>query len=182
MARTVTAHLFSSINGVVEDPHLFQFDAFGEAEGELMDRSLDGVEDVVMGRRLFDEWSEYWPPMEDEDPFAAFINAARKHVLSTTREGELGWNGRVIEGDAIEHIAGLREQPGGNIVVAGGVEATRRLFLAGAIDLLTLTVHPAAAGEGRRLFDDSSPTTRLRLEDHQITPVGNAVLTYSLRD
>src|SRR5690348_14431040 len=33
MARKTTAHLFHSVNGVVESPNLFQFDAFGPEEG-----------------------------------------------------------------------------------------------------------------------------------------------------
>ncbi len=45
---------------------------------------------------------------------------------------------------------------------------------------MTDSLHPAVTGEGRRLFDDSIPVTRLDLVDHTVTPAGNAVLTYSL--
>jgi RNA polymerase sigma-70 factor (ECF subfamily) len=50
------------------------------------------------------------------------------------------------------------------------------------VDALTLTVHPVAIPQGRRLFDESVPVTRLRLIDSAITSAGNAVLTYALRD
>ncbi len=181
MPRTVTAHLFSSLNGVSEAPHLFQFDAFGEEEGVLMGRSLAGVTDVVMGRKLWEEWSQYWPANQ-EDGFGDFINPVRKHVLSSTLSGDLDWNSRVVDGDPADHVRALAEsdEPGG-IVVAGGVETVRSLFLAGVIDALTLTVHPAVTGDGRRLFDESVPVTRLELVDHTVTSSGNAVLTYSLR-
>ncbi|MGB0113506.1 MAG: dihydrofolate reductase family protein, partial [Ilumatobacteraceae bacterium] len=76
----------------------------------------------------------------------------------------------------------LAEADGGPIAVVGGIETVRTLFLAGVIDTLTLTMHPAVTGEGRRVFDDSVPLTRLRLVDSQITSAGNAMLTYSLRD
>ncbi len=36
MARTVIAHLFSSVNGVSESPNEWQFDAFGPEEGEML--------------------------------------------------------------------------------------------------------------------------------------------------
>lgn len=65
--------------------------------------------------------------------------------------------------------------------LAGGIGTVRGLFLAGVVDTLTLTVHPAV-GTGRRLFDDSVPVTRLHLVDSTTTSSGNAVLTYSLRD
>jgi RNA polymerase sigma-70 factor (ECF subfamily) len=75
MSRTVTAHLFSSVNGVAEGPDQFQLDAFGLAEGELMGKAIAGVEDVVIGRKLWAEWSQYWPGAED--PFGEFINTVR---------------------------------------------------------------------------------------------------------
>jgi len=46
----------------------------------------------------------------------------------------------------------------------------------------SLTIHPVATNEGRRLFDESVALTPLRLVDSTITSVGNAVLTYTLRD
>lgn len=182
MTRSITAHMFSSVNGVSEAPDQFQFDAFGQTEGELMGKALFGVTDVVIGRKLWQEWSEYWPPMKGEDPFAQFINPVRKHVISSTLTGELGWNSVLAEGDPTTYVRQLRDQDGGGIVVAGGVETVRKLFLAGLIDTLTLTIHPAVTGEGRRLFDEGTPLSRLRLVDGTTTPAGNAVLTYALRD
>lgn len=179
MARTVTAHLFSSVNGVVESPDQFQFDAFGEAEGEMMGKTLAGVEDVVIGRKLWSEWSEYWPGADD--PFGQFINPVRKHVVSGTLEGELGWNSTLVEGDPVAYVRRLKEASGGGITVAGGIETVRSLFTAGVVDALILTVHPAATDTGRRLFDESVPLTRLRLVEGQTTPAGNAILTYALR-
>ena len=91
------------------------------------------------------------------------------------------WNSTLVDGDPVAYVRNLRESEGGGVTVAGGIETVRGLFLAGVIDALTLTVHPAIAGEGRRLFDDSAPLTRLRLVDSTVTPVGNAVVTYALR-
>jgi len=179
MTRTITAHLFSSVNGVVESPNLFQFDAFGPEEGELMARVIGPVTDVVIGATLWREWSEYWP--DADDPFAQWINPVRKHVISSSLTGDLPWNSTLITGDPIDYVHHLREQPGGDISVAGGITTIRSLFTAGLIDALTLTVHPAVTNDGRRLFDDSVPLTRLRLVDSQITSVGNAILTYALR-
>lgn len=181
MPRTVTAHLFSSVNGVSESPHLFQFDAFGEAEGELMARSISGATDVIMGRILWQEWSQYWPSNTD-DGFGEFINPVRKHVVASTLSGDLGWNSQPVDDDPIAYVRALATSDDeGSIIVAGGIETVRSLFLAGVIDTLTLTIHPAVTGEGKRLFDDTVPVTRLNLVDHTITPAGNAVLTYCLR-
>jgi RNA polymerase sigma-70 factor (ECF subfamily) len=180
MTRRTTAHLFYSANGVAEAPNLWQFDAFGPEEGQLMGRAIGGVTDVVIGRKLWQEWSQYWPSAGAGDPFAQFINPVRKHVVSGTLEGDLGWNSTVVTGDAAAYVTKLQEQGSGDIAVVGGIETTRSLFLAGVVDALTLTMHPVVTAEGRRLFDESVPTTRLRLIDSTVTSMGNVVLTYSL--
>ncbi len=179
MARKTTAHLFSSVNGVVESPNLFQFDAFGPEEGQLMGQAIGGVTDVVIGRKLWQEWSEFWP--NAKDPFGAFINPVRKHVVTSTLSGDLGWNSTVADGDPVAYVRKLQQQGEGDISVVGGIETMRSLFLAGLVDSLMLTVHPAATDQGRRLFDESVPLTRLTLLDGVTTSAGNAVLTYGLR-
>ena len=129
MPRKVTAHLFSSVNGVVESPNLWQFDAFGPEEGQLMD--------AVIGRKLWQEWSEFWPGADD--PFGQFINPVRKHVVTSTLSGELPWNSTAVSGDPVRYVRDLREQDGGDISVAGGIETVRSLFLAGVINQLMLS-------------------------------------------
>lgn len=179
MSRTVMAHLFHSVDGVVESPNLWQFDAFGPDEGAMMSEGIAGVTDVVIGRTLWEEWSQYWPG--HDDPFGAFINPVRKHVVSSTLSGDLPWNSVLVQGDPVEYVRALAASGSGDISVVGGIETTRTLFLAGVVDRLNLTVHPVVAGAGRRLFDASLPVTRLRLLEGRTTSVGNVVLTYALR-
>jgi len=140
------------------------------------------VTDVVIGRKLWQEWSGYWPAAGADDPFAQWINPVRKHVISSTLSGDLPWNSTVIEGDPTAYVSALREQEGGGISVAGGVDTIRSLFVAGLVDALTLTMHPVVTNDGRRLFDETVPLTRLRLVDSTITSAGNAILTYALRE
>lgn len=182
MPRTTTAHFFCSVNGVVEAPDLWQFDAFGPEEGEMMGRAISGVTDVVIGRKLWQEWSQYWQTPGVDDPFGQFINPVRKHVVSRTLSGDLGWNSTVVDADPVVYVRKLQQAGDGDISVVGGIETTRSLFIAGVIDALTLTIHPAVTPQGRRMFDETVPVTRLRLVDSQITGAGNAVLTYALRN
>lgn len=179
MSRRVTSHLFHSLDGVVENPHLWQYDAFGAEEGQMMDQALAPVTDAVIGRQLWQEWKDYWPTADDE--FGQWINPVRKHVISSTLSGDLPWNSTLIDGDPVAYVQQLRENGAdGDIAVTGGIQTIRSLFLAGMIDELVLTTHPVVAGEGRRLFDAVS-TTRLNLIGAHQTAVGNAVLRYSLR-
>lgn len=180
MSRKTIAHLFHSVNGVVESPNEWQFDSFGPEEGELMGKTIAPVTDVVIGRKLWQEWAEYWPSADD--PFGQFINPVRKHVVSGTLSGDLAWtNSTLIDGDPVEYVRRLREDGDGDISVVGGIDTIRSLFLAGVIDELTLTTHPVVVGRGRRLFDDQLDTTRLRLVSAVPTAAGNVILSYALR-
>lgn len=87
------------------------------------------------------------------------MNPVHKHVVTSTLSGDLGWNSRAIEGDPVAYVEELKSGDGGGISVAGGVDTVRSLFLAGAIDDLTLTTHPVT-GVGRRLFDETVSITR----------------------
>lgn len=182
MPRKCIAGLFTSIDGVVEAPNLFQGDAFDDKLGELIGQSLQSVDDVVLGRVSYTEWAEYWPGNDDD--FGAFINPVRKHVASRTLTGPLEWNNStLIEGDLVEFVRALKQTDGGDIAVNGSISVVRQLFLAGVIDELLLTVHPVIAGSGlRHLFTPDEAQTRLRLLSADTTPSGNAVLSYALRD
>lgn len=182
MSRKVTAHLFYSANGVAEAPDQWQFDAFGTEEGERMGAALAPITEMVLGRKLWEEWRDYWQnEAAPDDPFGSFINPLPKHVVSSTLDGDLDWNSTLVSGDPVAYVEQLKAGEGGDISVGGGVETVRSLFLAGAIDELTLTMHPAITGEGRRLFDEATPVTRLELIDSGSSSKGNVFLTYRLK-
>lgn len=179
--RRLTAGLFSSVDGVVESPNLFQFDSFDAELGAMMGRMIDRVETAVLGRTGFEEWSQYWPSAPADDPFASFINPIEKYVASTTLQGDLGWSATAIEGDVPAFLAQLKQGDGGDISVFSSISLVRSLLFAGVLDELTLMVHPVIAGAGRRLFEPADPPTRLELRDSATTSAGNAVLTYAVR-
>lgn len=136
------------------------------------------LRDSVMGRTLWSEWAEFWPANADDD-FGHFINPVRKHVVSATIQGDLGWNSVGIEGDPVEYVRALASGDGGGITVAGG----GALALPGRRD--------RHADAHRAPGDHRRGSTRVRrhraahpppVVDSQITSTGNAVLTYSLRE
>lgn len=182
MTRKLSAHFFSSLDGVVSDPFEFQFDSFDQATGEAMDKAIAPVDDIVLGRITYSQWAEYWPNQapEEDMSFADFINPVRKHVASRTlSQADLAWeNSHLMDADLIDYVQRLKEGEGGEIAVAGSIQVARQLLIAGLLDTLTLTIHPAVAGKGTRLFD-GVPPTRLDLVDSLITEKGNAILTYA---
>lgn len=181
--RKVTAGLFHSVDGVVEAPNLWQFDAFDAELGQMLGGVMARVDTVLMGRVGYQEWASYWPSATADGDFADFINGVPKLIASRTlRPGDLTWqNATLIEGDAIEFVQQLKSQEGGEVSVMAGFSLTRQLLFAGLLDELTLITHPVVAGSGRRLFEGGDPVTKLTLLDCQQTSKGNVVGRYGLR-
>ena len=46
-------------------------------------RIIGAQDTVLLGRRMYDEWSQFWPT-SDEEPFAGFINGVEKYVVTST--------------------------------------------------------------------------------------------------
>ena len=75
--RTVTAHLFDSVGGVVKLANLWQFDQFDADLGQAMAASIASiatVQTVLLGRVSYEEWASYWPNADHDNSFATFIN------------------------------------------------------------------------------------------------------------
>lgn len=147
---------------------------------KLIASLFTSVDDVVLDRVTYQEWSGYFPT--SDDPFADFINPVRKHVASRTlAAGDLAWdNARLVEGDLLDHVRDLKQGEGRDVSVCGSISVVGQLVAAGLVDELAVVVHPVVAGRGRHLGDEV-PMTRLALLDVQRTEKGNAILTYGPR-
>ena len=79
--RKVVAGYFLSLDGVAEAPDRFitAWDDETDASGANLIATQDAV---ILGRRSYDEWAEFWPGSEIQ-PFASFINAVPKYVASS---------------------------------------------------------------------------------------------------
>jgi dihydrofolate reductase len=181
--RKVTAGLFHSIDGVVEAPDQWQFDAFDDELGAYFGQFLGRTDAAVLGRVGYENWSVDFAPEKGDDFFGPFINSVPKYIASKTLKGPLAWpNSTLIKGDVPAFVRELKSQDGKEIAVMGGISIVRSLFLAGVIDELTLITHPVIAGSGRRhLFEAGDPVTRLELKDEVRTSKGNVIATYGLR-
>lgn len=184
MMRKLTAGLFYSVDGVAEAPDTFQFDSFDDELGALLGGVMAAVDTVLMGRVGYQEWAGYWPNAEQDQDFGGFINAVPKFVASDTlKPADLSWsNASLIEGDLEAFVRDLKAQAGGTIAVMGGMSLVSQLLLAGLMDELTLIIHPVVVGQGRRLFEDGTPRTRLMLKGSQVTSKGNVVLHYARQE
>ena len=180
--RKLSAGLFHSVDGVVEAPDQWQFDAFDQDLGRALEQVIADTDTVIMGRVGYSEWAGYWPNASADMDFGRFINGVPKLVASRTLSGPLKWqNATLIEGDLDAFVRDLKGREGRGIGVMGGIAIVRHLLFAGLLDELTLITHPVIAGKGRHLFEPGDPVTRLELRDTYRTAKGNVVSTYGMR-
>jgi dihydrofolate reductase len=174
MRKVVTYELLS-LDGVAEDPDRF----FTEWDG-AMDANLASViaaqDAVILGRRSYDEWADFWPGSEIQ-PFASFINAVSKYV-ATSKPLEREWtNSRVIDGELVDFVRQLKGQVGGDIGVHASMSVARSLLAAEVVDELRLVIAPTIAESGQRLFD-GLPPTRFDLIRGTTSPSGHLLVDY----
>jgi dihydrofolate reductase len=128
-----------------------------------------------MGRKVYDEWSDYWPESTDE-PFATIFNETPKYVISSSLENPSWNNTTVVPGD-VEAVRKLKESVDGDIGMSGSATTVRWLLANGLLDELRLLVHPIAVGHGQRLFEDTA-THPFELRDSSTLSTGVLNLTY----
>jgi dihydrofolate reductase len=144
------------------------------AMGERMTRRGS----MLFGRRTYEQFAEFWSNQPDDNPYAKVLNERQKYVASTTLKEPLAWrNSTLLDGDAIEAVTRLKEQPGG-IAVLGSGELVQALMRHDLVDEYVLPIHPLVLGSGRRLFTDAGAPARLRLVDAQPTTTGVVIATY----
>jgi dihydrofolate reductase len=177
MMRKVVAYELLSLDGVAERPEEFVTD-FDDVMRENLGRVIATQDAVLLGRRTYDEWAEFWPTSAIE-PFASFINGVEKFVVTSTAPEETWANTSVVDGGFVEFVTKLREESGGDIGLHGSITLTQSLLEQGLVDELRLVIAPALHINGRKLFDKGS-SRRLKLTRNITSPSGYLLLDFQV--
>ncbi|MGY6651197.1 dihydrofolate reductase family protein [Amycolatopsis sp. TRM77291] len=133
--------------------------------------------DLLLGRRTYDLWSEYWPDAPS-DPFADRLKAATKYVV-THRPESLKWG--PFEGigpDLVEGVRRLKAQDGPDLILSGSSTLTSALLENRLADEVVLAVYPLLLGTGKRFFADGTPACSMKFVGTTSTPSGVLLNTY----
>jgi dihydrofolate reductase len=160
--RKITAGLFISLDGVVEDPQDWHFPYFNDEMGMAIDRQLSAADTLLLGRKTYDSFAGAWPDREaaggEDAGMGKALGDARKIVVSNQNLQFTWRNSEQLKGDLAQAVMALKNEPGAsNIAMSGSVSVVRQLLAAGLLDELNLLVHPVAVRKGMRLFDDGDP-------------------------
>jgi dihydrofolate reductase len=188
--RKVIVSAYVTLDGVMEDPGAtgefehrgWTMPFFNEEAANYAHDELFASGALLLGRRTYDEFAASWPTtawVEGEGDFAARMNGLPKFVASTTLTEPLEWsNSSLIKGDVAGEVAKLKQQPGQDILMYASAGLMRTLMQHHLIDEYRIWLHPIVLGRGKRLFEDGSDKTDLKLVDTTTFSSGVVVLSY----
>lgn len=181
--RKVVLYTLMSLDGAVDDPARYFTPSTGQQPGfdSMMEdnegKIISSQDAVLLGRHMYDQWSRYWPTVDDH-PFADFINRVKKYVVTSTPLSNAWHNSEAVEGPVQDVVRDLKGRPGGDIGIHGSVQLAQSLLEAGLVDELEMVVGPAVGFPGRRLFAGAGDIRRLELLKATPTPTGGLLLAY----
>ncbi|MFG2075450.1 dihydrofolate reductase family protein [Nonomuraea maritima] len=173
----IISSFFISLDGVVESPDKWHFPYWSDEMGAAVGAGIQRSAAMLMGRRLYDEWSSYWTTTEADPEIATAFLKAPKYVLSNTLKTADWENTTIISGDVAAGVRELKERIDGDITMSGSATTVRWLLANGLLDRLDLLVHPIAVGSGQRLFEDT-PSHPLKLVSSETFRTGVLNLSY----
>jgi dihydrofolate reductase len=148
------------------------FDCFPAEGDHVADylRALDSFDTVLMGRRTY----EVALRRGVTDPYPRM----RSYVFSRSMRESPDARVQLVSGDAAAFVAGLNNQPGGDIYLCGGAELAAALLAAHLIDEIVVKLNPLLIGSGIPLFARIHKPAALELIGSKTYPSGVVMLSY----
>ncbi len=151
----------------------FTDDMIGEVISEIAATDFD----LLLGRKTYDIWINYWPQHE-EMPIGTAFAKARKYVVTHRNEG-LTWPvSERIGGDIAQSIQQLKAVGDRELHVWGSGEMLQPLIAADLVDEYRFWIPPVVLGAGKRLFGDAVPPRALELIETRRNSKGTLLNTY----
>ena len=183
--RKITVLSFISIDGVMQGPGSPDEDMsndfklggwvapFGDEDStDIMQKQLEPA-DLLLGRKTFDIWEQYWPAHADNWPG---INEVTKYVLTNTVDSTEWAN--VVFLKNIDAIKKIKASEGLDIKIWGSSELVQLLLEHGLVDEFWLNIHPVLLGKGKRLFNNGALPATFEIIESKRTTKGIFMVNY----
>ncbi len=149
-----------------------------EESGAVMFEQARSMDALLLGRRTYEIFADYWPIAPEEIAFTGLLNSVPKYVASRTLAGPLAWQGStLVTGDLAEGVTALKQRHE-EISVIGSLDLVQSLLRLGLVDRLNLWLYPLLLGSGKRMFADGTVPTALRVTSSVTYGNGTVQLSY----
>ena len=146
-----------------------------EILGMALRKQMNMPFDLLLGRKTFDIWEQYWPQHADAWPGAS---TATKYVASNTRTSSQWQPSVFLNGDIAGRVAKIKEEQGPDLHVWGSGNLLQTLIKHDLVDVFWLMVYPITLGAGKRLFADGTIPAAFKVTESIVTPNGVIFVTY----
>jgi dihydrofolate reductase len=123
--------------------------------------------DLLLGRKTFDIFAEYWPKHADMWPG---IMDVTKYCVSTRLDKSDWQNSKFLK--TVDDIKRLKESEGGSLNVIGSGNLVQTLLKHDLVDEMRLMTFPITLGTGKRLFEEGTIPAAFELADSLVTKNG----------
>lgn len=188
--RQLHVAAFVSLDGVMQGPGGPDEDRSGgfdfggwvaplwdDAAGDAVDAAFAGPPALLLGRKTYDIFADYWPHHEEQE-IGRTLNAMPKYV-ATRSPRPLDWNNSIAIGpDAVAAVRTLKAEAGPDLLTQGSSDLIQSLMAAGLVDRMTIMTFPVLLGQGKRLFAEGLAPAGLKLVDTRTGEKGVVVARY----
>lgn len=165
--RKLKLQMDVTVDGFVTGPNneldWMTFDMKDNKAMDDLNKIIDSSGTLLMGRKMTDEFMDYWTGVKPESPeyeFAQKMVDVPKIVFSKTVKESRWINTTVTDDDLVKKVNELKAEDGKDILVYGGVSFASSLIDNNLIDEYHFFVNPTAIGNGKSIFGG---TTKLKL-------------------
>ncbi|MEO6532236.1 MAG: dihydrofolate reductase family protein [Pseudolysinimonas sp.] len=184
--RKIIVNSMISLDGVLQAPGAPDEDtsggfryggwtaSYGDEEYDTRFVELMTPSDILLGRKTFDIFANYWPQHADLWPG---INEVTKYPVSRN-ESSSDWSNTTFLG-GVDDIRALKQSGDAALTVWGSGELIQTLLENDLVDELQLAIYPVTLGGGKKLFDRGTIPAAFTVTDGTVTPSGVVFARYT---
>lgn len=189
--RKLVVLSFISLDGVMQAPGGPEEDTSGDFKyggwtvpyfddfsGNIMGEQMSMPFDLLLGRKTYDIFANYWPKQSSDNPVTDPFNKATKYVVSHEQIDLIWEKSQLISGDIVSQLKELKAEDGPMLQVHGSGEMIQTLLKNDLVDELWLKIFPVTLGKGKHLFADGVMPAAFELVESQISPTGVIFANY----
>jgi len=148
-------------------------------------RIFESIDCILLSRKMAEEgYLTHWGKAAQKFPanphfaFAKKIVDTNKVVLTNKLRASKWERTRIANGELAAEVNAMKNEPGRDIIVFGGVTFASALVRASLVDEFQFFVNPTAVGRGRSIFPSKRHEESLKLRDARPYACGIVIQRY----
>ncbi len=163
----------------------WHFQHWNDEMGAYSMEQINAVDTILVGRATYEGMANHWPAVAVnlasepcEIKFANKMNSLPKIVFSTTLSAVQWNNSKLVKTNMVEEVVKLKQQPGRDMIMWGGVGIVATFMQLRLIDEYRIFIAPVVIGSGMRFGKDHDRNLDLKLLSTKIFSNGVVLLCY----